>query len=111
HAGLGDRPAHEAAHPQQHVPRPRDLLPELAVARNVDAGLGLQPYHLGHRAPEAVLVLAVADGLVALLALHQVDERLRPREAADVRREDAPRVARHRQPFSISTAAVWSWMM
>ncbi len=94
--GIGlDRAALEAAQALEHVLRPADRFPELAVADHVDAGLGLAANDLGDRIGQAPVVGGLVDRLARLLRAQEILQRLRPDQAADMGGEDAIGAAFH----------------
>ncbi len=83
----------EAAEPVTDVGRVADLA-HLAVTHEVDACVDLVAHALLDRFPDGALVGLTVDGLALVLGEDLVDDRLRSRQAADVRRQDAA-VRRH----------------
>src|SRR5205807_1027807 len=64
-------------------------LAEFAVARRVDADLGLPRHNFGNGTLQAVLVGLLVIGLPALLSADELQQRRRTDEAADVGSENA----------------------
>src|SRR5205085_10410493 len=69
--------------------RTADRFPELAVARQIDAGLDLPAHHGLHRLGEAALVGAAVVGLALLARANEFEQPRRPDQAADVCRQDS----------------------
>src|SRR6185295_16575511 len=64
-------------------------LGELAVGDEIDAAFGLLAHALGHRLGQRRLIGLVVGRLAVELRLHQVEQSMRPRQAADMRGADA----------------------
>jgi hypothetical protein len=93
-AGL-HRTALEAAEALEHVLRPADRFPELAVADHVDAGRGLPPHDVRNGVAQAPVVGAMVERLARLLRAQELLQRLRPDQAADVGGQNAFGAALH----------------
>jgi hypothetical protein len=79
-----------------HVEGPVAALAELAVADDVDPGLGLLANHLADRLRQARLVVGTLVGLAILDLVQKLDQLGRPHQAADMGCQDA--VAGHFPP-------------
>src|SRR5262249_58909087 len=83
-AGLNFAPL-EAAQALERVLRPADGLAELAVARQVDADVGLLLHDFLHRAREAFVVRLLVVRQAALLRRDELEQLRRPDQAAAAR--------------------------
>ncbi len=91
-----------ALEPLENVERPIEPLAELAVADDVDAGLGLLAHHLGDGFGQAGFEGRLVVGLAVLDGAPELDQFWWPDQAADMGGEDAIGVVRHGGlPFSI----------
>src|SRR5262249_47805917 len=88
-------PRRQAGQAIVHVESPVAPLAELAVADDVDAGLGLLPDDIVDRVPQTRLVRRLVVGLAVFDLAQKFDQRGRPHQAADVSGEDAVVAARH----------------
>ena len=100
-------PAHhrapfEPVQPLEHVLRPAYRLAELAVADDVDPGLGLTPGDLGHRFRQHPAVIRLVHRHAVLLRSQDVLYRLRADQAPDMGGENAVLALLH--PGSTSLA-------
>ncbi len=93
-AGL-ERPALEAAEAKQRVLRPADRLPELTVADDVDADVGLLAHDLGDGILQALGVAGLVERLAGFLGGEILAQRRRADEAADMGGEDSIGAAFH----------------
>ena len=84
-----DLPLLDAAQPLQHIGRPGPELAELAVADDVDAGLGLLRNDLRHRGLEAGLERILLDRDALLDRTDVIEELRRPRERTHVGGQNA----------------------
>ena len=96
-ASISSSPDSRAA----RIGHPVDLA-VLAVADDVDAGVGLLPHHLRDRARDARVEGAAVVGLAQLLVVEQRDQIGRARQAAGVGGEDAAVAALHHSTFRLS---------
>ena len=83
-----ERLAAEAGEPLLDVGGIADLA-GLAVADDIDADRDLVGDDVGHRLGRLAVEFRMIVRLVVILLHQQIDQRLRPRQAADVRRQDA----------------------
>ena len=83
------RPVLEAAHPVQDVRGPVDRLAELAVADDVDPGVGLVADDVDHRLAQHALVLGLVERPAVTARLEDAPELRRAHEAPHVRGQDA----------------------
>ena len=84
----------EAGEPRPRIGHPVDLA-VLAVADDVDPGVGLLRHHVRDGAADAGIEGRLVVGLAELLGVEQRDQVGRPRQAAGVRGQDAVRAALH----------------
>ena len=87
--GVAVGPVLDAAQPLQHVARPAHRLAELAVAHDVDPGVGLLADHRRHRAAERGRERRLVERPAFLPGLDQRDQLGRSDQAADVTGENA----------------------
>src|SRR5262249_19381757 len=90
-----DRPTLEAAQTFQYILRPAYRLAELAVAYHVNPDLCLAAHDIGDAGAEAFLIRRGVECPAGLLEPQEIEQRLRPDEAADVGGEDAFGAAFH----------------
>ncbi len=84
-----DRPPLEAAEPFENVLRPADGFPELAVADDVDAGIGLPANDLGDGIRSGIHHRLLVERLAGLLRAQEILQSLRPDQAADMGGQNA----------------------
>ena len=85
----GQRPGCDAGHAIVNVERPIAALAELAIADDVDAGIGLLAHDFRDRFRKASLVRGLVVGLAVLDPVQELDQFRRPHQAADVGGHDA----------------------
>ena len=90
-----ERPPLEAAQAFEHVLRPADRLAELAVADDVDAGVGLLAHDGGDRLGEAAVIGRLVEAVALLPGAQELLQLGRPDQAADMGGEDAIGAALH----------------
>ena len=86
---VAGRPVLEAAHPVEDVRGPVDGLAELAVADDVDPGVGLVADDVDHRLAQHALVLGLIERPAVTARLEDAPELRRAHEAPHVRGQDA----------------------
>src|SRR5262249_53254907 len=101
-----ERPALEAREPLQHILRPADRLAELAVADDVDPGIGLRLDYVDDRLGEALVIGLLVEAVTLLPGAQELLQLRRPDQAADMGGEDALGTAFHAEGQRLRCALV-----
>ena len=104
------RLAAEPGQPLVHIGRIADLA-RLAVADDIDADRHLARHDVGDRLAHLRGELGSVVRLVAILLDQQLHQRLRPRQAADMRRQDAVCAELHGALLSATASPMPAWRL
>src|SRR5438067_8180229 len=90
-----ERAALESAQPLEHILRPADRFSKLAIAYDINPGVGLAAHDLGNRLGEELIVFVLVESLALLLRPEDFLQFRRPNKTSDMGGEDAVGAAFH----------------